>query len=137
MADAGVRELVDTFVTKLEQLIRDEIRRGFEAAIGGSAPARRGRPPGRPAASAPAPAASKKFASPSRKKGEKRSPEQIAAVQTALADYIAKTPGQRIEEIGRALKLPTKDLTRPISKLIAGKKVKTTGQKRATKYFPR
>jgi hypothetical protein len=45
--------------------------------------------------------------------------------------------GQRFEEIGRAMKLPTKGLKLPIQKLLAAKKLKTKGAKRGTKYFVR
>jgi len=48
---------------------------------------------------------------------------------------IRSKQGQRLEEIGRAMKLPTKGLKLPIQKLLASKKVKTKGRKRGTQYF--
>lgn len=137
MAQTEVRELVDSFVAKLETLIRDEIRRGFEAALGGTAPqASRPRPAPRATTTSPRPSAPAKFASAGRKKGQKRSPEELKALEDALLAHIRENTGKRIEEINRVLKVPTKDLARPISKLLAAKKIKTTGQKRATRYFP-
>jgi hypothetical protein len=43
--------------------------------------------------------------------------------------------GQRLEEIGRAMKTPTKGLKLPVAKLLAAKKLMTKGAKRGTKYF--
>jgi hypothetical protein len=45
--------------------------------------------------------------------------------------------GQRLEEIAKAMKLPTKGLKLPVSKLMAARKLKTKGAKRGTKYFTR
>lgn len=74
---------------------------------------------------------------PKRKFGAKRDPAELAALTDALGDYISKHPGMRIEEIGAALQLPTKDLVLPVQKLLAAKRIKRTGTRRATKYFPR
>lgn len=68
--------------------------------------------------------------------GEKRSKAVLAAITEVLATYVTKHPGQRIEPIGVALKLPTADLTRPMKRLIAAKRVRVVGHRRATRYFP-
>ena len=39
------------------------------------------------------------------------------------------------EAIGKALATPTKDLTLPVKKLVAEKKIVAKGERRATKYF--
>jgi hypothetical protein len=130
----SVRDLVDAFSVELEALIKDEIRRGFETVLGGQAPTSRAR--ASKAAAAPV-KSDAKFARPGRKKGEKRTAAQLGAVKNALFAWIEKNPGQRIEQIGKGLSIPTKDLKRPASQLIDAKQIKTTGQKRATKYFPR
>jgi len=67
-------------------------------------------------------------------KGQKRSPEALHQLELQLAQYIAKHPGQRIEQIGQAMGVSTKELALPVRKLIASKQVKTKGQKRATTY---
>jgi hypothetical protein len=54
--------------------------------------------------------------------------------QTVLA-HVRSNPGQRLEEIGRALWGPTKGLKRPVSNLMEGGALRTEGQKRGTKYF--
>lgn len=131
-----IRELVDNFSAELEQLIRAEIRRGFETALGTPSPVR-SNGAARVTAKVAAPKVAPKFASANRKKGEKRTPAQLEAVKKALADYIAKHAGERIEQIGKGLGIPTKDLSRPARQLIDGKVIKTTGAKRATKYYPR
>lgn len=125
----NIRDLVDSFTADIEALIRDEIRRGFDAALGFAGTPR---PTVRePSATSPA----GKAAPARRKKGQKRTPEEILAVKETLRSYIAKNPGQGIEAIGKGLGVPTKELTRPASQLIAAKSIRTTGQKRATKYF--
>jgi len=68
--------------------------------------------------------------------GGKRDPEVIAALTDELLAFIAKNPGKRIEEISAALETPTRDLVLPVRRLVAGKRVSTRGQKRATTYFP-
>jgi hypothetical protein len=69
-------------------------------------------------------------------KGGKRDPKVLAALTTGLASYISRNPGQRIEQIAKAMDATTKDLALPAKKLIASGAVKTRGQKRATVYVP-
>lgn len=71
-----------------------------------------------------------------RRKGGKRSPDEIAETADALLDYIRQNPGQRMEAIAKAMGSSTKDLTLPIKKLLSANKVKVEGQKRATSYYP-
>lgn len=70
-----------------------------------------------------------------RRKGGKRSPDEISQMADTLLDYIGKNPGQRMESIARALDSSTQELTLPIKKLILGGRLRTEGQKRATSYF--
>ena len=74
---------------------------------------------------------------PRPRKGEKRTPADLASQVIELRAYIAKHPGERIEQIGKALGVATKDLALPVKKLIAARSVATKGQKRATKYYPK
>jgi hypothetical protein len=69
-------------------------------------------------------------------KGQKRSASDLAVVVAELNHYIAKNPGQRIEQIGKSLGVSTRELALPAKKLIASGAVKTRGQKRATVYVP-
>jgi hypothetical protein len=41
-----------------------------------------------------------------------------------------------MEAIGKALGTPTRELNLPIKKLLAGKKIRSQGHKRATEYYP-
>ena len=70
-----------------------------------------------------------------RRRGGKRSPDEISQMADTLIDYIGKNPGQRMESIARALDSSTQELTLPIKKLILGGRLRTEGQKRATSYF--
>jgi hypothetical protein len=71
-----------------------------------------------------------------RPSGAKRPPEELAKLTEKLGEYIKAHPGLRIEPIGKALSVPTKELSLPVKKLLAAKKIRSEGQKRATEYFP-
>ena len=131
MDNQTVRSVVDRFVEDLTAAITEEVRGAVEAALLGSGPA-----PARGAARAPARAVSRAGRG-ARAKGEKRSPEELEALTAKLRSYIAKNPGQRIEQIADGMGTSTKELNLPAKKLITGKQLKTKGQKRATQYFAR
>ena len=78
---------------------------------------------------------SKKAAAPKRASGEKRPPAELAKLTEHLGEYIKSHPGLRIEPIGAALGAPTKELSLPIKKLLAAKRIRSEGQKRATQYY--
>jgi len=88
--------------------------------------------PSRRAAATPAPRAARGR----RPKGEKRPAGEIEATMKKVGDFIAKNPGLRIEQINQQLGTKTKELALPLRKLIAGKVIKTKGEKRATTYYP-
>lgn len=69
-----------------------------------------------------------------RRKGEKRQPALLAQTTDELLSYIKTNPGQRIEQIAEGLGLSTQELKLPAQKLLAGRKVKTRGQRRGTRY---
>jgi hypothetical protein len=73
----------------------------------------------------------------SREKGAKRPPDEIERLTDKLLEYVKTNPGQRIEQIADGMGTSTKELNLPAKKLIAGKQLKTKGQKRATQYFSR
>jgi hypothetical protein len=158
-----IRSKTEAFVTDLAVLVRRAALESASAALGGGAvaaahasvPAKRG--PGRPrkvvaaapAAKAPAPVAKaakaapaakapvmKKASAAKRPAGAKRPPGELAKLTEKLGEYIKSHPGLRIEPIGKALSVPTKELSLPVKKLIATKKIRSEGQKRATEYFP-
>jgi hypothetical protein len=124
-----IQSLVEKFVSDLTVALQQEGAAAFAAALGGGGeiptPFReRGRrkpgpKPGR------------------RAKGAKRTPEQLESLTRALLTAIKRKPGQRIEEIGKAMNVSTKELRLPALKLRDEKSVKIKGQKPAAKYFPR
>jgi hypothetical protein len=71
-----------------------------------------------------------------RPKGAKRSRALIARTTAALLAEIVAHPGQRIEQIAKAMKTATKELTLPTKKLLGQGKIKSAGVKRATTYSP-
>ena len=125
-----IRAALDSFVEDLSNLIQQAALESVEQALAGAStiPGKRGR-----GARAAAPA----FVSLSqnRKKGAKRTPEELEQLIKKLHGYIAKNPGQRIEQIAQGLDISTKELNLPAKKLIGDKKLSTKGQKRATTYF--
>ncbi len=105
----------------------------FEVFIAGLADAIAARMQGGAASSSPKAGAAVRVAR--RRKGQKRSSDDLAELTSSLLGYIKANPGERIEQIARALKVSTTDLKLPAQKLIAGKDVKTKGQRRGTHYF--
>jgi hypothetical protein len=123
-SDARIRALIDSFVHDLSGLVResavDAVR---EALHRGGATKSNGRATAGPVRA--------------RAPGAKRTPEELEQMTSALLAYVQKNPGQRIEEIASGMGVGSKELTLPAKKLIAGKKLKTRGQKRATRYSAR
>lgn len=136
--DRQIRDRIEMFVQELAALVRQSAVRAVSSALGETAVSRRG--PGRPRSNGMASLASRRRGPgrpAGRRKGEKRAPEQLAALVDKLFSSIKSKPGQRIEEIAATLGISTKELTLPAKKLIAEKRVSTKGQKRATRYFAR
>jgi hypothetical protein len=133
--DAQLRARIETFVADISAAVRGSALEAVRDALGspGAAPAKRG--PGRPSRSV---ASDAPAAAPKRKsKRAKRTPEDVAKMGETVVAYVAKNPGQSVEQIKKALGVEKKDLQLPIIRMIAAKKLKTTGQKRGTKYFVR
>jgi len=78
--------------------------------------------------------AAKKTVVKKRAVGQKRDPKDIADIQKKLEDYIRANPGQRVEVIGKTIKVSTKELNLPLKKLKAAGTIIATGEKRATEY---
>jgi DNA-binding NtrC family response regulator len=124
--DRQIRETIEAFVEELSALVRAAAVQSVTEAFGAGAagPARRGRG----AAALPSRSA--------RSKGQKRAPEALAELSEKLLSAIKSGPGQRMEEIAKTLGTSTKELTLPARKLVSEKKIKTKGERRATKYYP-
>lgn len=138
--DQQIRDRIETFVQDLGSLVRQSAVQAVASALGEGAAFRRG--PGRPRANGLSALGLTGRRGPGRpaglrRKGEKRAPEQLAALVDKLFASIKSKPGQRIEEIASTMGVSTKELTLPAKKLISEKRVSTKGQKRATRYFAR
>lgn len=79
-----------------------------------------------------------KRVAPAKSSGEKRNADALASQMTDILAAVKATPGQGAEQIAKMLGFTSsKALALPMRKLIAEeKKVRTEGQKRATKYYP-
>ncbi len=122
LVEERIRVRIESFVTELNTLVRKAAVESVDAALsGGVATARRR--PGRPSRSA----TSKRI---------RRSSTDVDDTATAVLRQVKITPGGSVTDIGAALGLPSKDLKLPIKKLLEDKKVRTTGQRRGTKYHP-
>lgn len=112
-----IQSLVQDFALQLEALIKRSALEQVMAALGsGSTPARRGRKPGR---------------IPGRPDG--RSISKIDADQ--LLAYVKANPGSRGEQVAAGMRSDVKAIRGSMHKLIAAKKVRTTGQRRGMRYF--
>jgi hypothetical protein len=70
-----------------------------------------------------------------RRKGAKRTGDELDKLGESFHAFVAKHPGLRIEQINKELGTSTKDLALPIRKMISDGSLKTKGSKRSTTYF--
>jgi hypothetical protein len=158
--DDEIRSKTEAFAADIAVLVRQLALQTVQTALGSGvaatklalpfkaapAPAKavaaattKARPPaGKAAAPAKAPArqVTRKVAAPPRAPGEKRPPAELAKLVEKLGEYIKAHPGLRMEAIGKGLGLPTRELNLPVKKLLASKRVRVEGHKRATEYYP-
>lgn len=139
--------MIESFAADISAVVRRKALDAVASVLSNGAAAPRlksGEPAGRahaasrakatPAAKSAAPrGAAKKAARPP---GAKRPPAELVKLTDRLASYIQANPGVRMEAIAKALATPTRDLNLPVKKLLAGKKIRVQGHKRATEYFP-
>ena len=124
-----INQRVQSFVAEITELARKQAFETLSSALQGAG-LLGGRSRGRNGAGRRGRAALASSA------GGRRSADQIEATCEALLSQIGSNPGQRIEQIGSAIGMRTKDLALPIRKLVAQKQIRTEGQRRATRYFP-
>ncbi|MCC7542848.1 MAG: hypothetical protein IT379_41920 [Deltaproteobacteria bacterium] len=127
--DPELEALVREFTGRLQDHFRKQmmaIVREFVGVVGSAAPS----------TSTPSARKAPTKAAPAARAGVRRSDAEIAKAVNRVRDYVAAHPGSRMEHIGAGLRLPTKDLTGPVAKLLAAGTIRREGEKRATKYFP-
>lgn len=120
--DREIRTCIDQFVEELSALVRQAAVDSVAAALGGAAPARR-RGPGRP-----------RKAASKRGKRTRRSAGSLDAAAAKVLSHIKANPGSGVTGIAAALRTSSKNLRLPIQKLLEERAVRTTGQRRGTKY---
>ncbi len=135
MASDRIQQAVERFVEEIQRLVAEEARDTLIALLGGERPPRRAsvaKPNGGRASSAPA-------AAPARKKGRRvrRSADDLEAIQEKIVAVLKRQPGVNSEELQEALGMSKQDVQRPLSLLRDEGKVKTEGQKRAMRYYPK
>ena len=140
--DQAIRARIDSFLTELGALVKKSALEAVQEALGDGTPRRRG--PGRPKGSGrrgpgrPPKASRRRAGRPARGgKRIRRSSEDLAKIGARVLAQVRSKPGQRLEEIGRALKTDTAVLKKPVADLLKAKELKTKGQKRGTRYFVR
>ena len=132
--DSEIQSRISAFLDELSQLVKAQALEAVHAALGQAAgPVRRG--PGRPRKVSMRPGRKPRMMAKRGGKRVRRSPEDLAKLQANLLAAVKAKQGQRLEEIGKAMKTDTAVLKRPMAMLLAAKKVKTKGQKRGTQYF--
>jgi hypothetical protein len=126
-----INQRVQTFVAEITELARRQALETLSSALAGAGLLDRGRGGRNGAGRRGGRAAALAMSA-----GGRRSADQIDATCQALLGQIGSNPGQRIEQIGAAIGMRTKDLALPIRKLVGQKQIRTEGQRRATRYFP-
>ncbi len=137
-----IQDRIQAFVAEITAIVGEGVRERVVQKRGGR------RSAGRPRAEAAGTRAPRRRArgrqgpAPERaalaeRSGGKRSPDELQRLQDSLLEVIELNPGQRMEALGSLLRLPTRTLTLPMKRLIASRRVRASGQKRATTYTAR
>ncbi len=132
--DTEISSRIHSFLDELSALVKRQALEAVHEALGGAAVSTR-RGPGRPRTVSIRPGRKPRMMAKRGGKRVRRSTADLAKLQASILAAVKAKQGQRLEEIGRAMKTDTAVLKRPMALLLAGKKVKTTGAKRGTKYF--
>ena len=108
---------VDNFVAELSVIVQQATVEQIQEAIG---------------AGLAAPLKHRAFGGPTKR--VRRSTENVEAVGGKVAAYVASNPGCAVGDIAGALGLTSKQVRLPIQKLLADGALRTTGQRRGTRY---
>ncbi len=126
MASPHVRALIGELASRIEEVIKQELREAIDhVGLGVERGSRR-----------PVSAANghRVLKSASRTKGAKRDHAELDTLAQRFTDFVARNPGLRIEQINKQLGTTTKDLALPIRRLVIQGTIKAHGQKRSTTY---
>lgn len=141
-ANSEIQALIDSFATQLQMLTKRSALEQVLASLGGTAPAaKRGR--GRPKGSKNKPTPTVKSATPAAapmkilavRKGKRRSAADVEQMGATLTSFVKANPGQRGEQIAKALRTDVGTIRLPMQAMIAAKKITTRGQRRGMTYY--
>lgn len=125
-----IEQRIRAFADELRALIREAAHQAIDEALGATT-----KPPSTRHRSSAKPASSKTRRRPSLK-GTRRTTDQMQRDLDALREHIRRHPGATALEIGVTLGMATRELARPIKKLIAAGDIRKTGVKSNTRYYP-
>jgi hypothetical protein len=131
-----IQAILDTALNQVRAALLEEASQAVHQALGGGRLVGGGGGDG----GVPTPVRAKPGPKPratTRPKGAKRTPEELENLIRDFVAQVKKTPGQSVENLAKTLGVTTKDLQLPVLKAYEAKLIKTTGQRRGTKYFPR
>ncbi len=117
-----INERIEAFVAEIAELARQAAHDALSTALTG-------------AGSAPAKSRRASTTTRVRRQGGKRTSEELASMADAFLEHVGKNPGQRMEQISKALGYTTTELTLPVKKLLSAGSIHVEGQKRATQYY--
>ncbi len=124
--DVHLKSRISAFVEEINALVREAaVEAVQEALTKGSGRARRSTT-----------MKARKKATKKRGKRVRRTGAQVDALAARALKAIKRKAGRRLGEIAKELRVDTKDVRRPVQTLLDAKKVKTTGQRGGTRYFP-
>ena len=133
--DERIEQRIRAFADELRELIREAAHEAIDEALtktsSSSPPAHRSGP--KP------PVRNKRTTAKNRRprpKGTRRTSEQMQRDVDALREHIRQHPGATAPEIGAALGMASREITRPIKKLVGAGEIRKTGVQSHTRYYP-
>lgn len=143
-AEDRLENVVRGMVAQLKGILGDEVRAAIDEALSSRGIAATSGAAAQVAAPKAAPRAAKAPAKAVRAvakaqpgKRVRRSAEEIEKVAMKIMDALQANPGMTSEEIQRATKMSKAEIQKPLEGLRDSKHVKTKGERRAMKYYPR
>lgn len=127
-AEQRIQQTIEIFVQDLRSLLSQAARERLISVLGGEkAPAARSSGQSSTRTTQRPPKSGRRV---------RRSAEQLGEVQERVLTVLAKTPGLTSEQLQEAVGMEKHELQRPLQLLRDEHKIRTTGQKRAMRYFP-
>jgi len=110
--EARLKDRIQSFVTELDLLVRKSALEALRGVLtGDAAPGRRGRPRGRPAASA-----------------------SVEGAAESILSFVRSNDGQGVREIAAGTGVQLKAAKKVVGQLLASGQLKKSGRRRGTRY---